>query len=352
MGLVRHFRFQPLILHKCPILFLKSFTCIVKDKVMIPDQQFQFNSHSLKMKLVKFLDVMKNALLIILVSILSLPFSNSAYAAPDFADGTLPTMTRFSQKLQLSNGEIHFITEVTLRWKKNQPTKFSGVMVTPDFNFAKNPLLTPCYSVGGRAGFGSVRPTGGNSRNIEPNETLGNSPDGDFTLTNYRFVSVLNEPIVNPETGEKRNYCRGLNKVLAIYIEDETGRIKSIVDNRLVNSPQVGVTVYQQAGIWQQLPSLNTCPEANSNLGGNYAYMRTLCDSVDPTLSSIMVDESIFSQAKEAKAKAEAEAKAKAEAEAKAKAETKNKTITCIKGKLTKKVTGVNPKCPKGYKKK
>ena len=55
----------------------------------------------------------------------------------------------------------------------------------------------------------------------------------------------------------------------------------------------------------------------------------------------------------EAKAKAEAEAKAKAEAEAKAKAEvSKKKTITCVKGKLTKKVTAINPKCPKGYKKK
>ena len=30
----------------------------------------------------------------------------------------------------------------------------------------------------------------------------------------------------------------------------------------------------------------------------------------------------------------------------------KKTTITCIKGKLTKKVTGVNPKCPTGYKKK
>ncbi|MFM9098899.1 MAG: hypothetical protein ACKOOJ_01090 [Actinomycetota bacterium] len=57
----------------------------------------------------------------------------------------------------------------------------------------------------------------------------------------------------------------------------------------------------------------------------------------------------------EAKAKAEAEAKAKAEAEAKAKAEAaakKKTTITCIKGKTTKKVTAVNPKCPAGYKKK
>jgi hypothetical protein len=28
------------------------------------------------------------------------------------------------------------------------------------------------------------------------------------------------------------------------------------------------------------------------------------------------------------------------------------KTITCVKGKLTKKVTAVNPTCPSGYKKK
>jgi membrane protein involved in colicin uptake len=33
-------------------------------------------------------------------------------------------------------------------------------------------------------------------------------------------------------------------------------------------------------------------------------------------------------------------------------ASTKKTTITCIKGKLTKKVTAVNPKCPAGYKKK
>jgi hypothetical protein len=54
-----------------------------------------------------------------------------------------------------------------------------------------------------------------------------------------------------------------------------------------------------------------------------------------------------------AKLKAEAEAKAKAEAEAKAAASAKKKsTIQCIKGKTIKKVTAVNPKCPKGYKKK
>jgi hypothetical protein len=56
----------------------------------------------------------------------------------------------------------------------------------------------------------------------------------------------------------------------------------------------------------------------------------------------------------EAKAKLEAESRAKAEAEAKAKLEAlkKKSTITCVKGKLTKKVNAVNPKCPKGFKKK
>jgi hypothetical protein len=53
----------------------------------------------------------------------------------------------------------------------------------------------------------------------------------------------------------------------------------------------------------------------------------------------------------EAEAKAAAELKAKQEAEAKV-AALKKTTITCLKGKLVKKVTAVKPVCPKGYKKK
>ena len=53
----------------------------------------------------------------------------------------------------------------------------------------------------------------------------------------------------------------------------------------------------------------------------------------------------------DAEAKAAAELKAKQEAEAKA-AALKKTTITCLKGKLVKKVTGVKPVCPKGYRKK
>jgi membrane protein involved in colicin uptake len=53
----------------------------------------------------------------------------------------------------------------------------------------------------------------------------------------------------------------------------------------------------------------------------------------------------------DAEAKAAAELKAKQESEAKA-ATTKKTTITCLKGKLVKKVTATKPVCPKGYKKK
>ena len=51
----------------------------------------------------------------------------------------------------------------------------------------------------------------------------------------------------------------------------------------------------------------------------------------------------------EAEAMAAAELKAKQEADVKA-AALKKTTITCVKGKLTKKVTAVKPKCPSGYK--
>ena len=55
----------------------------------------------------------------------------------------------------------------------------------------------------------------------------------------------------------------------------------------------------------------------------------------------------------EAEAKAAVELKAKQEAEAAAKAAAAKKiTITCVKGKIIKKVTATKPKCPMGFKKK
>ena len=52
----------------------------------------------------------------------------------------------------------------------------------------------------------------------------------------------------------------------------------------------------------------------------------------------------------EEEARTASELRVKQEADAKAAAQKKT-TITCVKGKLTKKVTAIKPKCPAGYKK-
>jgi hypothetical protein len=52
----------------------------------------------------------------------------------------------------------------------------------------------------------------------------------------------------------------------------------------------------------------------------------------------------------EAEAKAVAEKLAAEKIAAAKLASAKKSTITCVKGKLTKKVTAVKPKCPVGYK--
>ena len=74
--------------------------------------------------------------------------------------------------------------------------------------------------------------------------------------------------------------------------------------------------------------------------------------AVDKALAAILLAgnniESIVKAAAELKAKQEAEAKTAAD-----KAAVKKKTtITCVKGKLVKKVTAIKPICPTGYKKK
>lgn len=77
-----------------------------------------------------------------------------------------------------------------------------------------------------------------------------------------------------------------------------------------------------------------------------------IAEEVSKERATFRVLTSIEYQAKqEADAKAAAELKAKQEADAKA-TKFKKITITCVKGKLSKKITAVSPKCPKGYKKK
>jgi hypothetical protein len=98
-----------------------------------------------------------------------------------------------------------------------------------------------------------------------------------------------------------------------------------------------------------------------SNLLGATTNLANALASVTAEVADRFTREMQIKQ--EAEAKVLAEQKAKQDAEAKAAAElkgkqdadakvatTKKSTITCTKGKLTKKVTAIKPKCPSGYK--
>ena len=87
------------------------------------------------------------------------------------------------------------------------------------------------------------------------------------------------------------------------------------------------------------------------------AYYQESINEAESFLKAKIQEETEAKAAAELKAKQEAEAKASAELKAKQDAEAKasaikKTTIICVKGKLTKKITALKPKCPSGFKKK
>ena len=136
-------------------------------------------------------------------------------------------------------------------------------------------------------------------------------------------------------------------------------------EDQLKNAEQYA-KFFQESFELSKLNSLPTCKTGTFASGADAAVaaadIANVIAELSDKLAVIAEAENQKKAEAEAKAKAEAEAKAKSEAEAKAKAEAEAKvkaeaakkrtTITCVKGKITKKVTAVNPKCPAGYKKK
>ena len=121
-------------------------------------------------------------------------------------------------------------------------------------------------------------------------------------------------------------------------------------------SHSVGVKNCGQPGFWGEAGNVSNIEPVFNHL----ELIKTAEEYVATKVAKLEAD---------AKAKAEAEAKEKAEADAKAKAEAETRgkptpvssptispqkklTIICIKGKISKKITGTNPRCPSGYRKK
>jgi hypothetical protein len=114
-----------------------------------------------------------------------------------------------------------------------------------------------------------------------------------------------------------KDRCETLNK----SIED----LKTLISNYQSKYPSNS----EFARLMGQLPNSLNCDNFQDKT------FSTLVSSLDFNLS--VIDSSLTSTMKAADTKP---------------VTTKKTTITCVKGKLTKKVTAINPKCPAGYKKK
>lgn len=96
--------------------------------------------------------------------------------------------------------------------------------------------------------------------------------------------------------------------------------------------------------------AIATYPKSNATLKGLQALipMQLDCENISPT----NFDSDLMNQRKLLTTFQSSIDSAVAEAQRIATAASKKTTITCVKGSLTKKVTGKNPKCPAGYRKK
>ena len=103
--------------------------------------------------------------------------------------------------------------------------------------------------------------------------------------------------------------------------------------------------------MWYGFPSMSWI-DPNSKLRDLVKTAEKIVEEDRKREAAIAKEKRLAAESKvkqDAEAKAAAELKAKQEADAKASA-LKKTTITCVKGKLIKKVTAVSPKCPTGFK--
>jgi len=171
----------------------------------------------------------------------------------------------------------------------------------------------------------------------------------------------------------------------------ETSRVKEnyvLSFYKLINDDRPPITFYSYSDFRPgvKLGEYKYPNFANSHQGDQHSLLiHSMTDSVvtvytypnsaasSPEVQRLLIEARVIQEAKvketadlriKQEAEAAAELKAKQEADAKAVAEKlateklaaaklaslKKTTITCVKGKLTKKVTAVKPKCPTGYK--
>ena len=183
-------------------------------------------------------------------------------------------------------------------------------------------------------------------------DSIGRSLSGliesEITLNfRYSYSTNADQSYINidPKCDEiKDNRCIFNSEIVRVFRVKFTQTSPSLASLKSVYQETIGrESDYLQAKPCE-VPYLDYDQQSNSNTLRK--DNKALCESRLRNLEFLNSEIATFSRAI-----LSAELKAKQDAEVKA-ALTKKTTITCVKGKLTKKVTAVKPKCPAGYKKK
>jgi hypothetical protein len=163
--------------------------------------------------------------------------------------------------------------------------------------------------------------------------------------------------IARPEVKDLCN-ASGDREVIGImgYITS-MAMIKEIIKGAECNSGSQPVSSLDYLGVNEALVCVNYPVGSNRHSWRNAAEVNAEKAATDKAAGDKKAKQEADAKAAAEKVVTDAKAEAarilaEANAQAKAAATAKKTTITCVKGKLTKKVTAVKPVCPKGYKKK
>ena len=171
-------------------------------------------------------------------------------------------------------------------------------------------------------------------------------PDSVTTIEESAFFNTYLSDVVIPssvKTIKSGAFAKNL-RLKTISVPD---KLESLGANVFDETPALQAIYY--CGKLGGFPIPTTCPPERREI-----IEKEIAAKEAAALKAKQEAEAAAKAAADLRAKQEAEAKAaaelKAKQEAEAKATVKKITITCVKGKLTKKVTAVKPKCPAGYK--
>ena len=273
--------------------------------------------------------------------------SSPASATPDFLDFYHPIVKEATVDLKFEknfNGNYPLIAEVNIvvRVHSNSLTGFRFQYAAPP----RDRPDIPCQDLDGISlTVGNTNSVGSEGNLAVLNGLKSRVADSDWYLETYKFeIQVPSNSALAPCL---RTYNPG-----SLFLRDIAGRWKSILFSYGPKPFYEGFGITRNETYLKQnkpIPEFSCPRNPEPVFNGYYACVDNLEKiSVPKTFTQSDIDQAI--QDNEAfRIKAAADKAAADKAAADKAAASKKTTITCVKGKVTKKVTAVKPKCPSGY---